>query len=444
MVIPSWYNAHRMMNALLPHQYKSPPVVTSCPADITVIASPGSTNSASVVWPLPSAIDNAGPIVSMEGSANPGDIFESGTTTVQYHFTDQHDNTAACTFTVTVLEDSTTWEDIWYNSTDPILGVGRDNFMYVRPGLHGLWYGPIPNSCCIQDVTIQDNIIIGIIRSDYRVWTKTKIDEPWEGPDLSSCCITSISVVDNGTQWAVGVDQLLQQRTNFNEPWHPRRLLVNINKIYHLPTEMILATSTDKKLLSCDLRIDKEWQVLDDTRDILDVVVTSEGIIVGFGDDGHLYTKSDFSSSWERLESDIDSVAVIAASNGKTEEGVYMVGSDSGCSNSRYLRQDSGRLTSAGYDSSEMYPNKIQCTWEIVVPIGKVVTLSFEDLDIEVESTCSYDRITINDMFRKYEFCGQDIPPDVVSIGNHVTVEFVSDKSIRARGFSVTYQSGGE
>jgi gliding motility-associated-like protein len=88
-------------DALLPQDVtvyikdNDPPVITGCPADITVSNDPGLC-SAVVTWTLPTS---TAPMVSTH---NPGDTFPVGTTTVTYTSTDSDGMVSVCSFTVNV------------------------------------------------------------------------------------------------------------------------------------------------------------------------------------------------------------------------------------------------------------------------------------------------------------------------------------------------------
>ncbi len=84
------------------------PVITGCPADITVYTGPGhSTCDQVATWTAPSATDCT--TVTWHSTAVSGDSFPGGTTIVTYTATDSATptpNTATCSFTVTVLDNS--------------------------------------------------------------------------------------------------------------------------------------------------------------------------------------------------------------------------------------------------------------------------------------------------------------------------------------------------
>jgi gliding motility-associated-like protein len=78
------------------------PSIVNCPADITTAAT--ATCNAVVTWTAPTVTDNCQ--VTMTSSLSPGSIFPIGTTVVTYTATDVAGNTATCSFSVTVTDES--------------------------------------------------------------------------------------------------------------------------------------------------------------------------------------------------------------------------------------------------------------------------------------------------------------------------------------------------
>ena len=76
------------------------PVLTACPANITVSNDAGICGAA-VTWTAPTASDNCG-VVSLSSTFNSGHVFPVGTTTVVYTAVDAAGNSVSCSFTVTV------------------------------------------------------------------------------------------------------------------------------------------------------------------------------------------------------------------------------------------------------------------------------------------------------------------------------------------------------
>ncbi|XP_022111742.1 hyalin-like, partial [Acanthaster planci] len=80
----------------------TPPVVSGCPTAGVPVTAPAGATSAVASWVEPTAVDNSGGTVTVTSSRSPGQSFPLGTTQVTYTFTDPSQNTATCTFAVTV------------------------------------------------------------------------------------------------------------------------------------------------------------------------------------------------------------------------------------------------------------------------------------------------------------------------------------------------------
>ncbi|XP_072169503.1 uncharacterized protein [Diadema setosum] len=99
-----------------------PPQV-QCPADITSIVLAGTAGEV-VTWNMPTVSDNSGVVIFVSSTANPGDFFPIGGTTVIYNYQDPSGNTNFCSFTVTINVGDPC-------SPDPCLNGGQ----CVREGL---------------------------------------------------------------------------------------------------------------------------------------------------------------------------------------------------------------------------------------------------------------------------------------------------------------------
>src|SRR5207237_6662926 len=86
----------------------TPPVITSCPTNVTVYLPLNSTAvSMPVSYSAATATDNCDSSVTIGYSQASGSVFPVGTTTVTVTATDAANNSSTCTFTVTVLYDFT-------------------------------------------------------------------------------------------------------------------------------------------------------------------------------------------------------------------------------------------------------------------------------------------------------------------------------------------------
>jgi gliding motility-associated-like protein len=79
------------------------PVITNCPANISVNSSSSNCGS-TVTWTPPAISDNC-PGVQYSESHSSGDFFPIGVTTVSYNATDVSGNISTCSFTITVVDN---------------------------------------------------------------------------------------------------------------------------------------------------------------------------------------------------------------------------------------------------------------------------------------------------------------------------------------------------
>nr|DBA29751.1 TPA: hypothetical protein GDO54_005811 [Pyxicephalus adspersus] len=109
------------------------------------------------------------------------------------------------------------------------------------------------------------------------------------------------------------------------------------------------------------------------------------------------------------------------------------------------LEKPQGSITSPNWPKTN-YPGGISCSWHIVAPKHQVIELSFGKFDVEDDSYCRYDYVAVynggqtdsNHQIGKY--CGDTPPKAVYSEGNEMLVQFVSDLSVTAGGFDITYR----
>ena len=89
------------------------------------------------------------------------------------------------------------------------------------------------------------------------------------------------------------------------------------------------------------------------------------------------------------------------------------------------------------------------CTWNITVPSGYIIKLSFLYFRLEQDrsSPCYYSapgarvtvtNVTSDDRYQPFMLCGQQLPDPVYSVRNSVQVIFTSLRS-QYSGFNATY-----
>uniref|UniRef100_A0A8C4PXM7 Tumor necrosis factor-inducible gene 6 protein n=1 Tax=Eptatretus burgeri TaxID=7764 RepID=A0A8C4PXM7_EPTBU len=99
--------------------------------------------------------------------------------------------------------------------------------------------------------------------------------------------------------------------------------------------------------------------------------------------------------------------------------------------------------------TSPDYPGYLDrqiCYWHIRVPFGRTIHLTFSDFQLEKDASCLSDYLAIYDSYDDVlgfvgRYCGTELPPDVHSTGNVMTLKFLSDASVSDRGFRATYRA---
>ncbi|XP_034372386.1 low-density lipoprotein receptor-related protein 12 isoform X1 [Arvicanthis niloticus] len=124
-------------------------------------------------------------------------------------------------------------------------------------------------------------------------------------------------------------------------------------------------------------------------------------------------------------------------------ENVHISGVSTACGETpEQIRAPSGIITSPGWPSD--YPAKVNCSWLIRANPGEIITISFQDFDIQGSRRCTLDWLTIETYknIESYRACGSTIPPPYISSQDHVWIRFHSDDSVSRKGFRLAYFSG--
>uniref|UniRef100_UPI0037E9C1BC procollagen C-endopeptidase enhancer b n=1 Tax=Semicossyphus pulcher TaxID=241346 RepID=UPI0037E9C1BC len=93
------------------------------------------------------------------------------------------------------------------------------------------------------------------------------------------------------------------------------------------------------------------------------------------------------------------------------------------------------------------YPAGISCSWHISVEPSNVIEVKFVKLDLEPDTYCRYDYVALfnggeKDNSRRIgKFCGDRSPGTIITNGNELLVQFVSDLSVTSDGFMAHYSS---
>ncbi|KAK7909796.1 hypothetical protein WMY93_014480 [Mugilogobius chulae] len=110
------------------------------------------------------------------------------------------------------------------------------------------------------------------------------------------------------------------------------------------------------------------------------------------------------------------------------------------------LTKSQGSVKTPNWPNSD-YPAGISCSWHISVEPSNVIEVKFEKLDLEPDTYCRYDYVALfnggetDDSRRIGKFCGDTVPGTIVTNGNELLVQFVSDLSVTSDGFMAHYNS---
>ncbi|XP_063777593.1 cubilin [Pseudophryne corroboree] len=111
-----------------------------------------------------------------------------------------------------------------------------------------------------------------------------------------------------------------------------------------------------------------------------------------------------------------------------------------------YLTNATGYIGSPDSNQDGKYDQNLDCVWNIVAPINKLINLTFTAFILEAESwgTCRYDFVKIFDGSNTNSslqgtYCGSNLPANFVSTSNTLTVWFISDSTVQRSGFNATY-----
>ncbi|OCT74948.1 low-density lipoprotein receptor-related protein 12 [Xenopus laevis] len=106
------------------------------------------------------------------------------------------------------------------------------------------------------------------------------------------------------------------------------------------------------------------------------------------------------------------------------------------------IRDKSGIITSPGWPTE--YPTRVNCSWYIRASPGEIISISFQEFDIQGSATCGFDWVTIgpSQNYDGAKACGSTIPAPYISLQDHVWIKFHSDEHISRKGFRLSYLAG--
>ncbi|XP_017783006.1 PREDICTED: cubilin-like [Nicrophorus vespilloides] len=95
-------------------------------------------------------------------------------------------------------------------------------------------------------------------------------------------------------------------------------------------------------------------------------------------------------------------------------------------------------------DDLDSYTDGLTCSWLLVAPEDYVIQLTWVKFNLEQSYNCIYDKVTIMDQGTEPvstigTYCGNKLPPTLISSSNLVKIKFEIDNSKNLEGFLFTY-----
>nr|XP_008192422.1 PREDICTED: cubilin [Tribolium castaneum] len=145
---------------------------------------------------------------------------------------------------------------------------------------------------------------------------------------------------------------------------------------------------------------------------------------------------SSYNYLWIKFQSDTNN-------NGKGFRANYTT-TNIGCGG--IMKEKSGTFSTPKYP--QVYPSGTICKWIISAPPGNVIQVTWMNFQIEGSFDCTYDAVEIFDNNTETgegtsigKFCGQHVPPAMLSTSNLITVIFHSDQTNNMNGFVASYST---
>ncbi|XP_030644095.1 ovochymase-2 [Chanos chanos] len=112
----------------------------------------------------------------------------------------------------------------------------------------------------------------------------------------------------------------------------------------------------------------------------------------------------------------------------------------SGCGGPKDVSGTEGTLSTMGFPQS--YSNSALCQWNIRVPPGKHVHLSFSNFSLETSQLCLNDKVTLQDSLGSLgTHCSASSPGDLVSVSDSLSVSFSSNNRVVDTGFHAVWKA---
>uniref|UniRef100_A0A3Q1IYA9 Uncharacterized protein n=1 Tax=Anabas testudineus TaxID=64144 RepID=A0A3Q1IYA9_ANATE len=107
----------------------------------------------------------------------------------------------------------------------------------------------------------------------------------------------------------------------------------------------------------------------------------------------------------------------------------------------------SGSIQSPGFPASN-YPDNSNCEWYLEAPTGHYLTLSYESFNLQNTAGCTADYVEIREYNASGRLlgrhCGNSLPASIDTSDSFAYVKFVTDSSVNAGGFRLSFEASVE
>lgn len=110
------------------------------------------------------------------------------------------------------------------------------------------------------------------------------------------------------------------------------------------------------------------------------------------------------------------------------------------------ITKSQGEVTTPNWPDNK-YPPGTSCSWLITVEPDMVIQVQFDKFVLEADTYCRFDYVAFynggerNDSQLIGKYCGDQAPGPIITSGNVLLVQFVSDLSVTSDGFLAYYTS---
>ncbi|XP_067463716.1 procollagen C-endopeptidase enhancer a [Thunnus thynnus] len=110
------------------------------------------------------------------------------------------------------------------------------------------------------------------------------------------------------------------------------------------------------------------------------------------------------------------------------------------------LTKDQGEIKTPNWPDKK-YPAGTSCSWLITVEPDMVILVTFDKFALEADTYCRFDYVAFFNGGEKDDsrligkYCGDNTPQPIITSGNVLLVQFVSDLSVISDGFMAQYTS---